>query len=92
MKTLLFIGSIGLFLTACGGAATTPNANANANTPAATPAAAAGNANANTANANANAAKPVDSGPKRLTFNKGTTNTVESYARPRRIKTIRYRC
>jgi hypothetical protein len=89
-KKLLFIGSIGLFAMACGGNTTpvSPNANgANVATNVVTNATNTANTvnvanTTNTANANkpANtAAKPAPSGPKRISFTKGSTNAIENF-------------
>jgi hypothetical protein len=87
-KKLLFIGSIGLFAMACGGNTTpiSPNANINANVANVVtnaPANVANTANVvNTANANkpanATAAKPAESGPKRISFKKGEIGSTQS--------------
>jgi hypothetical protein len=91
MKKLLFIGSIGLFAMACGGNAptanTTPNTTANTvNVATNAPANVANTVNfANTTNAanankpaNATAAKPAESGPKRVSFKKGEIGSTQS--------------
>lgn len=89
LNKIIFIGLAGFSLIACGGNTAnvnTANVNtANANSAAANSTNAPANAPANTANAAANkpanttAAKPADSAPKRLSFPKGTTNTVEYF-------------
>jgi hypothetical protein len=81
IKKTLFIGFAGLSLMACGGNVPTPNTNpTNANV--------AINSVANTTNtanisankpANATAAKPAPSGPKRISFSKGSTNAIEYF-------------
>jgi hypothetical protein len=94
LRRTLFIGFTGLWLMACGGNVPTPNtnpANANvavnsvanvANTNVANTANAANTTN--TANVPANkpantAAKPAPSGPKRISFTKGSTNAIEYF-------------
>jgi hypothetical protein len=85
-KKLLFIGSIGLFAIACGGNTATVNTNATANVANTTVNAPANTANVanttNTANANkpanATAAKPAESGPKRVSFKKGEVGSTQS--------------
>ncbi len=85
-KKLLFIGSIGLFAMACGGNTATVNTNTTANVANTTVNAPANTANVanttNTANANkpanATAAKPAESGPKRVSFKKGEIGSTQS--------------
>ena len=86
-KKLLFIGSIALFAMACGGytvSITPPNTNANvANTTVNAPANTANVANTtNTATANkpanTTAAKPAETGPKRVSFKKGEIGSTQS--------------
>jgi hypothetical protein len=88
LKRTLFIGFTGLSLMACGGNTaptnTTANAPANvvANSTNAAPANVANVAITNTANTSkpANtAAKPAPSGPKRISFTKGSTNAIENF-------------
>jgi hypothetical protein len=86
---ILFTFLAGLSLAACNSGtapvnstANTNAANATANAPANAPANTANAANASNAPVNkpANtAAKTAESGPKRLIFNKGTTNTIEYF-------------
>lgn len=84
LNKIIFIGLAGFSLIACGGNAANVNTT-NANTANTNSANVAANAPAKTANAAANkpanttAAKPADSAPKRLSFPKGTTNTVEYF-------------
>jgi hypothetical protein len=84
-KKLLFIGSIGVFTIACGGnvAPVNPTTNSAANTNAANVTNAANTTNTTnvTANkpANTTAAKPAPSGPKRISFTKGSTNAIEYF-------------
>jgi len=84
LKNLLFIISIGFLAMACGGNTATTNTNAtitntSANSPVNTPKAAD---NSNTMNANkpvANTpAKPVASGPTRISFKKGETGSTQT--------------
>jgi hypothetical protein len=85
VKKLLFIGSIGLFTMACGGnvAPVNTNTNTTANTNTTNVANVANTTN--TANvpankpANTTAAKPAQSGPKRISFTKGSTNAIEYF-------------
>jgi hypothetical protein len=86
IKKIALISLAGLSLTACGGntAPTNTPANAPANVVAnSTNAAPANVANTNTANtskpANTTAAKPAPSGPKRISFTKGSTNAIENF-------------
>jgi hypothetical protein len=83
MKKLLFICSIGLFAMACGGNTATVNTNTTANVANTTVTAPANVANStNTANANkpanATAAKPAETGPKRVSFKKGEIGSTQS--------------
>lgn len=92
MKTLHKVALssfLGFSLIGCGGAPTNSNATNTANTNTANaantanttvnaPANAIASPNANTP-MNATAAKPAESGPKRLNFPKGTTNTIENF-------------
>ena len=81
IKQIAIFAFASVCLMACGGTATNTNTNANANAAnkvANTTAANTNTANANTA-ANANAAKPADGEPTRLSFRKGTDNTVENF-------------
>lgn len=81
IKQIIIFAFASLCLMACGGTATNTNTNTNAN--AANTAANAKPANTNAVNANtaanANTAKPVDGEPTRLSFKKGTDNTVENF-------------
>ncbi len=82
-KKLLFIGSLGLFAMACGGNVATVNTNTTANVANTTANAPANVANTtNTANANkpanSTAAKPAESGPKRVSFKKGEIGSTQS--------------
>jgi hypothetical protein len=85
LKQTALASLLGLSLTACGGntAPTNTPANASANVVAnSTNAAPANVANTNTANTSkpANtAAKPAPSGPKRISFTKGSTNAIENF-------------
>jgi hypothetical protein len=87
LKRIIFIGFTGLSLMACGGnTAPVAPANATANAPANVAPANTAPANAapvNTANvakpANTTAAKPAPSGPKRISFTKGSTNAIEYF-------------
>jgi hypothetical protein len=88
LKRTIFIGFTGLSLMACGANTaptnTTANAPANvvANSTNAAPANVANVANTNAAITNkpANtAAKPAPSGPKRISFTKGSTNAIENF-------------
>ena len=89
MKNLIFVGLLGLFLSACGGytspanntsagnnanAVNTANTAANTNTSTNT---AANTANTN-ANTNANTAKPAAGAPARIVFVKGATQADQS--------------
>jgi hypothetical protein len=89
LKRTIFIGFTGLSLMACGGNTAPTNTtnstavntniavNSSANTAANTP---ANIAPANTAApANKTAAKPAPSGPKRISFTKGSTNAIENF-------------
>jgi hypothetical protein len=82
-KRTILIGLTGLSLMACGGNVAPVNTNPAANTPAANVANAANTTN--TANvapnkpANTTAAKPASSGPKRISFSKGSTNAIEYF-------------
>jgi hypothetical protein len=84
-KKLLFIGSIGLFAMACGGnvAPVNPTTNTAANTNAANVSNVSNAANTTNVSANkpanTSAAKPAPSGPKRISFTKGSTNAVEYF-------------
>ncbi len=76
-KVYLFL-AVSVFAAACGGAATNTVNNANTakpNTNAANTSTPAANAIANT---NANAAKPAESGPKRIEFKKGEVSGTET--------------
>ena len=84
MKLIFPIAILCLLMMACGGilpgtntnTVTTTNTNVSAaNTPGSTNTT---NANANTANANASTPKPVDNGPKRISFGKGQTTGSEN--------------
>lgn len=83
LKKTILIGFTGLSLMACGGNVAPVNTNPAANTPAANVANAANTTN--TANvaankpANTTAAKPAPSGPKRISFSKGSTNAIEYF-------------
>ena len=84
IKKLAFIGFTGFSLMACGGNVAPVNTNTVANTNAANVANVNTTNVANTAivatNKPANtAAKPAPSGPKRLNFSKGTSNTIEYF-------------
>jgi hypothetical protein len=89
IKKIALISFAGLSLMACGGNVATVNTNIAANTNTANVANTANNANttntANTANvaankpANTTAAKPAPSGPKRISFTKGSTNAIEYF-------------
>ncbi|MFM9905954.1 MAG: hypothetical protein ACKVQJ_15435 [Pyrinomonadaceae bacterium] len=82
MKNPILIAFIAVCLTACGGAVTNVAVNTNTNSVNTASNTNANTANTNTANANANAnanaAKPADSGPKRISFGKGQTNGSEN--------------
>ncbi len=82
IKQITITAFASLCFIACGGTTTNTNTNTNANaanTAANTPAN-TNTANANTnANSNANTAKPADGEPTRLSFKKGTDNTVETF-------------
>ncbi len=81
IKKLAFIGFTGFSLMACGGNVAPVNTNTIANT---TSVANVANTT-NTANISANkpantpAAKPAPSGPKRISFSKGSTNAIEYF-------------
>ncbi len=83
LKKTILIGFTGLSLMACGGNVAPVNTNPAANTPAANVANAVNTTN--TANvaankpANTTAAKPAPSGPKRISFSKGSTNAIEYF-------------
>jgi hypothetical protein len=89
LKQTTLVSLLGLSLIACGGntAPTNTTANAPANVVANSTNAASANvanvANTNTANtnkpANTTAAKPAPSGPKRISFTKGSTNAIEYF-------------
>jgi hypothetical protein len=84
IKKTLFIGFTGLSLMACGGnTAPTNSANTTANAPANVVTNSTNTASANVANANkpanTTAAKPAPSGPKRISFTKGSTNAIENF-------------
>jgi streptogramin lyase len=86
LKQTALISFLGLSLIACGGTPAPVNSNATntANVANTTNASNATNAVANTpANANkpanATAAKPAQSGPKRISFTKGSTNAIEYF-------------
>jgi hypothetical protein len=90
---ILLSGFAGLSLIACGGTKSNPNTSANtnenvanivSNSPAdAKPEVSTNTASPNPANANnptnEKPEKPAESTPKRLVFNKGTTNTIEYF-------------
>lgn len=79
IKQITIFALASLSLVACGGTATNVTINANtANTAANAKPANTNAANASTA-ANANTAKPADGEPTRLSFKKGTDNTVETF-------------
>jgi hypothetical protein len=81
IKKLAFISFAGFSLMACGGNVAPVNTNTTANT---TNVANVANTT-NTANISANkpanttAAKPAPSGPKRISFSKGSTNAIENF-------------
>jgi len=77
IKQITIFAFAAICLMACGGTSTNVTINANA----ANTTANAKPANTNTANANTNtnAAKPAESGPKRISFSKGADNTVENF-------------
>jgi hypothetical protein len=86
IKRTILIGLTGLSLMACGGNVAPVNTNPAANTSAANVANTTNAANTtNTANVSANkpanttAAKPAPSGPKRISFTKGSTNAIEYF-------------
>lgn len=79
IKQIAIFAFASLCLMACGGTATNTNTNANAaNTAANAKPANISTANSNTS-ANANTTKPADGEPTRLSFKKGTDNTVENF-------------
>jgi hypothetical protein len=89
IKKIALISFAGLSLMACGGNVAPVNTNIAANTNTANVANTANTANTtNTANvanvaankpANTTAAKPAPSGPKRISFTKGSTNAIEYF-------------
>ena len=80
IKNLIFIGFAGFLLMACGGNTVTVNSNtAVANTTVPTNAANTANTAVNKPANTTATVKPAENEPKRLTFSKGTTNTIEYF-------------